>query len=249
MLKLKQNIYDDEVFFKEYTAVRKSGTTYNDFIEQPAIKSLMPSLEGKSVLDLGCGNGQFASYCVDRGASKVLGVDISKKMLELAKQENNHEKIEYLCSPIEDLDLSNQTFHVIVSSLAIHYIKDYSNLIKTITKLLAKDGEFIFSTEHPIVTARKDMDNWVKDEEGNKLHWAFDNYQEEGQRKQRWHIDGVIKYHRTISTLVNTLIINGLNIKNILEPQSTPAGLEQMPKLVNERRRPSFLIIKAKKGL
>lgn len=245
---MKQNIYDDEVFFKEYTSVRKSGATYNDFIEQPAIKSLMPALEGKSVLDLGCGSGQFARYCVDRGAVKVLGVDISKKMLELAKTENNDEKIKYLCSPIEDLELSNQTYHVIVSSLAIHYIKDYTSLIKNIAELLAKDGEFIFSTEHPIVTARKEMDNWVKNEEGNKLHWAFDHYQEEGQREQSWHIDGVIKYHRTISTLVNTLILNGLTIESIVEPQSTAAGLEQMPKLVNERRRPSFLLIKARKG-
>lgn len=116
------------------------------------------------------------------------------------------------------MDLPNQKFDLIISSLAIHYIEDYSNLIKKISGLLKKNGEFIFSTEHPIVTARKEMDNWVKDNEGIKLHWALDNYQEEGKREEHWYIDGVIKYHRTISTLINTLINNGFVLEKIIEP-------------------------------
>lgn len=91
------------------------------------------------------------------------------------------------------------------------------------------------------------MDNWVKDNEGIKLHWALDNYQEEGKREEHWYINGVIKYHRTISTLINTLINNGFVLEKIIEPQSIPTGLEQMPKLINESRRPSFIFIKTRK--
>lgn len=53
---MKQNIYDNSTFFKDYINLRESGITYNDFIEQPAIKSMISNLKGKSVLDLGCGD-------------------------------------------------------------------------------------------------------------------------------------------------------------------------------------------------
>lgn len=244
---MKQNIYDNPIFFKEYSALRESGVTYNDFIEQPALKSALSPLENKTVLDIGCGTGSFGRFCIENGASKVVGVDISKNMIEKAIAENHHEKLEFICMPIEDIEFQNQKFDIIVSSLAIHYVDDYSKLIAKISSLLNGGGEFIFSTEHPIVTARKEMSNWVKDSEGNRLHWALDHYQEEGIREQHWYIDGVIKYHRTISTLINTLIDYGLVLEKIIEPQSIPSGLELMPKLINESRRPSFIVIKSRK--
>lgn len=60
-------------------------------------------------------------------------------------------------------------------------------------------------------------------------------------------IDGVIKYHRKLSTLVNTLIRHGLVIQEIDEPEATKEGLVKMPRMVNERKRPSFIVIKAKR--
>jgi len=244
---MKQNIYDNDIFFNSYISMRKTGVTYNDFVEQPAIKSTISSLYEKTVLDLGCGNGQFSKYCVDNGALKVTAVDISKNMIELAKKENNHDKIEYICTPIEDLEVKNQKFDIIISSLMVHYIEDYTRLIEKIVSLLNTNGEFIFSTEHPIVTARKEMNNWIIDEDGNKLHWGLDNYQEEGKREEHWYIEGVVKYHRTISTLINTLINSGLVLEKIIEPQTIPIGLEKMPKLIDEKRRPSIIVIKARK--
>ncbi|WP_052256530.1 bifunctional 2-polyprenyl-6-hydroxyphenol methylase/3-demethylubiquinol 3-O-methyltransferase UbiG [Salinicoccus sp. YB14-2] len=245
---MKQNIYDNPVFFKEYVSLRDSGISYNDFVEQPAIKSLMPAIKGEYILDLGCGTGHFAKYCIDKGASKVIGVDISKNMIHRAMKDNEHNKIEYICMPIEELELPGQKFDLIISSLAIHYIENYSKLIARIRSLLKEGGELIFSTEHPIVTARKESDNWVRDDEGNRLHWALDNYQEEGKRAHNWYVDDVVIYHRTISTLMNTLLENGFIIDKVLEPQSIPAGLEKMPKIVNEGRRPSFIVIKSRKS-
>lgn len=244
---MKQNIYDNDIFFNSYISMRKTGVTYNDFVEQPAIKSTISILNGKTVLDLGCGNGQFSKYCVDNGALKVTAVDISKNMIELAKKENNHDKIEYVCTPIEDLEVKNQKFDIIISSLMVHYIEDYTRLIEKIVSLLNTNGEFIFSTEHPIVTARKEMNNWIIDEDRNKLHWGLDNYQEEGKREEHWYIEGVVNYHRTISTLINTLINSGIVLEKIIEPQAISIGLEKMPKLVDEKRRPSIIVIKARK--
>lgn len=244
---MKQNIYDNPVFFEKYNSLRNSGVTYNDFVEQPAMKSVIPTLHGKLILDLGCGAGHLARYCIENGAARVLGVDISRNMIDQANKENKHENIDYICMPIEDLELTDYKFDIIISSLAVHYIEDYSALVEKVSQLLNKNGAFIFSTEHPMVTARREKNNWIKDTEGNRLHYAVDHYQEEGKREEHWYVDGVIKYHRTVSTLLNTLINNGLVLEKIIEPQSIPAGLEIMPKLIHEARKPSFMIIKASK--
>lgn len=245
---MKQNIYDNPIFFEGYSKLRESGITYNDFIEQPAIKSLLHSLEGKIILELGSGTGVFAKYCVELGATKVVAVDISRNMINKAKEENSHDKIDYICMPIEDLEIQHQKFDLIISSLAIHYVEDYPKLIEKVYDLLNREGEFIFSTEHPISTARKEVRNWIEDSEGSKLHWAVDHYQEEGKREFSWYVNHVIIYHRTISTLINTLLEKGLKLEKLIEPQSTPEGLKKMPKLINEQRRPSFIIIKSTKN-
>lgn len=67
-------------------SLREGGVTYNDFVEQPSIKSTISNLKGKSILDLGCGTGHFSSYCIENGASKVIGVDISRNMIEQEKK-------------------------------------------------------------------------------------------------------------------------------------------------------------------
>lgn len=51
----KQNIFDDQTFFTEYQKLRDNRANYNNLIEQPAMKKLMPDTAGKTVLNLGCG--------------------------------------------------------------------------------------------------------------------------------------------------------------------------------------------------
>ncbi|WP_435921516.1 class I SAM-dependent methyltransferase [Paenibacillus sp. DYY-L-2] len=241
---MKQNLYDNPQFFEMYKSLRESKITYNDFIEQPAIKKMLPDLKGLKVLDLGCGFGELAIDLIRRGAAQVTGVDISERMLSIAKK---HPQIDYFQSSMEDIEFQRHEFDLIVSSLAFHYIEDYGSLIGRVATWLKPNGFLIFSTEHPMVLAHKSQEGWITDSNGNRLHWPIDNYNEEGPRSQFWGIDGVIKYHRKISTLINGLIHSGLMIQEIDEPESTVEGLEKMPKLMSERRRPSFIIIKAQK--
>ena len=52
-----QNIYANDAFFEGYKALRDGDCNFNDLLEQPAMADLLPDLEGKAVLDLGCGYG------------------------------------------------------------------------------------------------------------------------------------------------------------------------------------------------
>lgn len=244
---MKQNIYDNERFFEGYSRIRETGTGLNDVLEQPALKSMLPPLKGLSVLDLGCGAGQFAAYCVEQEASRVTATDISEKMLEAAEKHNSYENITYMLSAMEDLSFQQGQFHLVVSSLALHYVKDYSHIVSNVFKWLTPGGTFIFTVEHPICTSRNPMERWIKDEEGNHLHWPVDHYNDEGARESTWFVDGVIKYHRTLSTLINDLITAGFTIDQLLEPEAVPEALAENPALIDESRRPPFLAVKARK--
>ncbi len=243
----RQNIYDDPEFYDGYCKIRQQERNYNNMLEEPQLRSLLPSLEGLCVLDLGCGTGPFCRYLVSQGAASVVGVDISEKMLTDARNHADHqpELISYVHCPMEDFDPDSMSFDLVVSSLAIQYVEDYDTLVKKVARWLKDGGRFVFSIEHPIMTGSPEA--WVKDNDGNKLHWPVDQYAVEGPRARRWYVDGVIKYHRRMETTLNTLIGNGLTIEKILEPVPSDAEIENYPALTDERTRPSFLFVKCRK--
>ncbi|MGE7770962.1 class I SAM-dependent methyltransferase [Viridibacillus arvi] len=244
---MKQNIYDHPDFFNGYKELRQSSYNYNNLLEQPTLKAMLPKLMDTKILDIGCGIGEFASYCIQQGSKHVTGIDISLNMISMARKNNPHRAIQYIHEAIEDITFAPSSFDIVISSLAVHYMEDFEAITSKISNVLCENGTFIFSMEHPIVTSRKEMDNWFSDDKRRLLHYAIDNYQEEGQRNQHWYIDGVIKYHRTFSTIINTLISKHLQIEKIIEPIPTNEAINQLPSLQKELRRPSFLIIKAKK--
>lgn len=99
----KQNIYDNETFFEGYKKIRENEVNANNVFEIPALFSLLPDLKGKSILDLGCGFGEHCKGFIKKGAAKVVGVDISEKMLEVAREENSDPRITYLNMAMEDI--------------------------------------------------------------------------------------------------------------------------------------------------
>ena len=243
----QQNIFDNPVFYEGYKKLRKNAVNANVLFEIPALFSMMPDLRGKTVLDLGCGFGEHCKLFVDLGAEKVVGIDISEKMLEIAKKENSHPSITYLQMPMENIAELNEVFDVVVSSLALHYVEDFGSVVKNVYHLLKKDGVFIFSQEHPIVTSHSGGSRWTKNENGEKLHVNLSNYGIEGEREVTWFVDGIKIYHRTFSTIVNTLCATGFSIAHMIEPLPTAEILKAHPDHADLFHKPDFLLIKAKK--
>lgn len=244
----KQNIFDNETFFEGYKALRDNDNNYNDLLEQPAMAKLLPDIKGKSVLDLGCGYGHNCLDFVKRGAARVVGIDISEKMLEVAKKESAHSKITYLNMSMTDISNLDERFDLIYSSLAFHYVKDFDAFAKDIFSVLNVGGQLLFSQEHPIITATVDGNgHFNKDENGNRVSYTFSNYNEQGERKIHWYVDGVVKYHRTFSGIINALTKAGFIIEEVCEPTPEDWAIEKLPTIVKEYIKPNFLIVRARK--
>lgn len=59
---------------------------------------------------------------------------------------------------MEDLELPDESFDVVISSLAFHYVKDFPEMIKKIYTWLKPGGKLVFSAEHPVFTAYGSQD-------------------------------------------------------------------------------------------
>ena len=242
-----QNIYDNQIFFDGYKKLRSNPSAANDIVEKPALFSLSPNLQNKSILDIGCGYGENCVEFIKMGASSVTGLDISVKMLEVAENENTSPNIKYINKSMTDLNEIAEKYDVIFSSLAVHYIEDFDKLIKDVYNLLNQGGYFIFSQEHPLTTALLTQNYWTCNEENERIHNNLTTYALEGERKVTWIVDGVIKYHRTMSSIINSLSNAGFIINKMLEPIPSKEIMNQYPSYKRYIHKPDFLLIKAKK--
>ena len=243
---MNQNIYDNNDFFAEYKETREKDTSYNNLLEQPVMALLLPNLKGKRILDIGCGAGYNCKQFIEKGAAFCLGIDISNNMLSLAKSMNFDKNIEYKNLAIQDLSIIKDKFDFIYSSLAFHYVEDYSKIFYDIKNLLKSSGELLFSIENPVKTASKADTKWHKDENGNSIYYELSDYLTEGERTAKWLDSSVIKYHHSFSYIINALIKNNFLIEYMEEPLPNPDAILKNPKLAREHHAPCFLIIKAR---
>ncbi len=105
--------------------------------------SLMGSLDGKTVLDVGCGEGTNSILLAKLGA-KVTGVDISSKSIDLAKRRAEINRLtgacHFVCGPLETVDLPAESFDVIWGDAILHHvIPDMAAILQRLT-VWAKPG-------------------------------------------------------------------------------------------------------------
>lgn len=242
----EQNIFDNVAFFDGYKLLRENTMSANEVEEKPALFQLIPDLTGKKVLDLGCGYGENCKKYSEMGATYVLGIDISEKMLEIAKETNTCAGVEYRRMDMEDIGTIPTKFDVVVSSLALHYIMNFDALIQNISDLLNDDGYLVFTQEHPIATAPVGGMRWKQNGEYFEGLLLTD-YASEGRREVTWFVDGVVKFHRKTDTILNTLIAHGFAVTKVLEPTVSEEIIQKEKKLSRCRHAPDYLMVRARK--
>ncbi len=240
-----QNIYDDPEFFASYDRMRIEAAGRAEDFEYTQIRSLMPDVRGLRVLDMGCGAGEMCRWLVENGADSVIGTDVSERMLATAKS-YRQDGINYLRIAAEDAAFEPQSFDLVISSYLLNYIEDVAPHFEKVHGWLRPGGTYVFLTEHPIISApHKARPDEPWDMSGDSPAWKLSHYSDEGKRVSHWHVDDVVMYHRTMATIVNSLVEAGFGVKRMLEPHASEVIERERPYLTDERIRPSILLISA----
>lgn len=214
---------------------------YNALYERPAMLGALPPVEGRRILEAGCGAGWYTEQLLARGA-EVTAVDASPPLVEHTRRRiaslapGARERAEVRVADLrEPLGFAaNGSFDGVMSALVMHYLRDWSPALAEFRRILKPGGWFLFSTHHPAADAR-DL------EEGESY---FDTVQEE----DFWRDIGHVRfYRRPLMAIGDALAGAGFGIERIIEPQPTEAFRVARPDAYERlMRQPEFILILAR---
>jgi SAM-dependent methyltransferase len=238
-----QNVYDDAEFFAAYSSLPRSSLGLDAAPEWPHLRRMVGDPAGRTVVDLGCGFGWFCRWAASHGASSVLGVDLSQRMLERARADTSEPSIVYQRADLEELELPTAAFDLAYSSLTLHYLTDLPRLTHTVAASLVDGGRFVCSVEHPVYTAPRNP--MFIDGPDGLTTWPLDGYFREGPRTTEWLAPGVVKQHRTIGAYVAAFADAGFVVTDLVEWGPSDDDLVAHPEWRREVERPAFLLLAA----
>ncbi|GAB3433239.1 class I SAM-dependent DNA methyltransferase [Actinophytocola sediminis] len=183
----------------------------NAHYDRPAILRLAGDLRGKRVLELGCAGGSLTELLVDRGAD-VLGVDREPRLVEVARQrlgDRARFEVADLARPLTMV--STGGVDVVVASLVLHYLEDWTPLLTELHRCLTPGGALVFSVHHPIT-------GWLLSDRTD--YHRTELITEDWDWGERWVT--ATMYRRPLSRIFGDLRTAGFTVDVVDEPRPEP---------------------------
>ena len=209
---------------------------FNGLLERPALRSLVPaSLAGTTVLDAGCGSGAQAQWLLDQGA-EVIGVDLSSRMIEEAKRRCQGRGRFLVADLAEPLPVEPQSLDGITSSLALHYIRDWSVPLQSFASALRPGGWVVISLDHPFGPRLPSQQGGYFDTELVTDTWR----KADVEVSQRF-------WKRPLSAVAAAFADAGFAIDRIAEPRPSQEAIDRYPAdLADLAGIPTFIVYRLK---
>lgn len=183
-------------------------------ILMPETLKILGDIDGKSILDLGCGEGGYSRLLTSKGA-KVVGVDYSENLIKEAINLNQSNKIEYYVRDACNLEgIENSIFDFVLSAMCLMAVENLESAIKEAYRVLKPGGEFLISILHPC--------------------FGFKNYFNEGPYQEiesEYFGKPITFWHKTLSNTINCFLNIGFHLRLLYEPQFSNDN-SQIPKIL-----------------
>jgi len=231
--------------------VRKGLDIYREYLNNPAFFKFVGTSRGKQVLDAGCGEGYNTRIMANMGA-KVIGVDISPKLIKMARGEEGREPlgIEYHVASFTDLSVfEDASFDMVISTMALNASPNFEKAISEFFRVLGSGGELIFSIEHPCFIT-KGL-GWIEDEEGEDSKLTVSHYFDESPQLQEWKFSYAPPdakpfltpaFYWSLSRILKTLIRTGFVLKDVEEPRPSDEVCKKFPKMGKWRKHAALFL-------
>jgi len=239
--------------------VRAGYDVYRDLCNNPAFLEFVGDLSGQEALDAGCGEGYNTRIFARQGA-RMTGVDISGKMIELARAEEGRDPlgIRYEVASMSDLSpFAGETFDAVVSTMALMDCADYEGAVREFYRVLGRGGALLFNVTHPCFPYA--IRDWDYNEKGDVVGIRLGSYfQQEKHCVEQWRFGAapdrdevepftIIYFNRTLADYVNPLCANGFRIEAIVEPRPSEEACRLDARMRKHRVVPMTLCMKARK--
>lgn len=216
-----------------------AGDLWHRSLIDPPLLKLVGEVAGLRVLDLACGNGYLSRRFARQGAS-VTGLDGSAPTIELAQAREAREPlgVTYYVGDAAHMDmLTDSSFDLVVSNMALMDIEDAAGAIHEAARLLRPQGRFIFSMSHPCFD-KVNTSGWAIEYvyPVTTIWLKMSRYREIAVDDLPWMKEGrtVITraHHRPLSWYFQALRASGLVVAALEEPEPTEefmANSQQAP--------------------
>ena len=150
--------------------LRDKPLCLSDFTARKYLIKDLSKHKNKKFADLGCGEGYLARKLIKAGGAKVVGIDISQKMINLAKKKQN-KKTTFFRGNIIKTRLKSKSFDISYSTFVFNYLKKNQILLalKEMRRITKKNGAIVFTVPHPFLSFIKKNKNFYFTIEKNSI--------------------------------------------------------------------------------
>lgn len=190
-----------------YQRLLEKEDTYQRKVILPNLLRLLEIKRGETILDLACGPGFFSHEFLQKGA-KVIGVDSSKEMIELAREYN--QGIGFKIGSADNLNfLVPNSIDKITIILAIQNIENLNDVFGECSRVSKPKGKLFLVMNHPAFRIPK-ASSWEWDKENKVLYRRVDRYISEDRIKIQMHPGArpneyTISFHRPLQSYFKAL--------------------------------------------
>ena len=229
--------------------VESGADYYRTEVHGPALLAACDPVQGRRVLDLGCGQGYFSRQLARRGA-RVDGVDLAEGQLDNARR---HEAARPLGIAYHLLDAARvaehwppASFELVTACMSMQDMPDPAGALRGARRVLGRDGRLIFSIPNPLIDTP--FRAWERDERGGKVALKIDRYFESGPRILHWNMARLRAHwetpywYRNLTEWSALIADAGFAIRRLHEPRPTAEQVAANPDLDDCYRLPYFLI-------
>lgn len=238
------SVYDQGEFFENYMKRRNRPQSPNNVIEKPILLELLGSVDGKRVLDLGCGDAEIGVELLKQGGISYLGLEGSENMARVAAENLEDKAGQVQLSSMEEWEPQTEQYDLVISRFALHYITDLASVFQKVHDSLVTGGRFVFSVQHPVLTSS------TKSAEGSGMRtdWIVDDYFNQGERAEPWIGKKVIKYHRTVEEYFQLLLHAGFRVDDLREGTPKAENFTSQDEYERRKRIPLVLMFSCTKA-
>lgn len=239
---------------------RQGYDTYRDWLNTPAFLAMLPDVNGKAGLDIGCGEGSNTRQLARRGA-RMSAIDIAEVFIGHAGTEEAREPlgIDYQVASAVALPFSDATFDFCAAFMSLMDIPETDLVVREAYRVLKPDGFLQFSITHPCFNTPKRRN--LRDENGRTYAFEVGDYFDtEDAVIQEWTFSAapreiresvrpfrVPTFNRTLSQWLNLLLDAGFVLERMDEPRPSDEVVAKHPNLQDAQVAPYFLLLRVRK--